>query len=479
MVVLLSVCQGIEIIPIDEGNGFLTLHENRIPQITHYDFIIHRINISQIEEEFFNYIEHIDRTSTINSKIDQIKTLLNIYSRDKRGLFNAFGELANFLFGVMDSKDKKTIHEMLKINEVRMATMSDNLNSQIHLNENINLEFSKLSQTINKNFKTMNENLNQIKSHTNMLSVYLSTKIRNDETFFHLQIVYNFLHRIIQAIMAAHNNIIDVSLLNDNEISQLHLNQLEFFKINTYHKNKIILIFIQVPIFTNDQCDIVRLYSIPNFKNKQIINLPSKIIKCKNKIYNEDFQAINDKCTEELFEPQIKNCQYIANNNTYVIGDEEGVIISVNLPRIELIHNCNTDKIYIKGTNIIRFKNCTVTLKNESFVNKWNDVNFRIMNNEIKAIEPLKINITFKEISETHLETIKKIDVLQFTNRINMSTNIVSFIFIIIITIALYYLYMNSRESIQKEGRVIASTGIFNNNSLPSVGGDSIQSPFN
>lgn len=425
----------IEVIPIQSGNGFVHIQVEEVKPIDYYNTIIHKINISSFQDQFQDFIINIPKNKLIDFKIEQIKKLLLVFKRHKRGLFNVVGDIESFLFGTMDSNDKEEIMKAIYDNEDNNFNIAKKINEQIYINYQIEEEFKNLSNTINNNNKEFVKLFKQNKNKLDEISERFNEKSILDNTFNQLIIFYNFIHKVTQTIILSKQEIVDMSLLSDEEIKNISFEQIKYLKVKLFVDKNIIIIILQKPVFSNEICKIVKLYSVPNLNNKEIINIPEKLIKCNNKILDLNFKVVQDNCIKELFKPKIENCQYTNNLEQKVIADIPGIIITINMKEITLLQNCNQDKIKIKGNNVLKFNNCTINIygKNYNSYETFNDYQF--INNEIKTIKPIIFKPQIEEIKEYHFENIKEMTLVKRINYVNYAINIVLTILLISIII--------------------------------------------
>lgn len=281
-----------------------------------------------------------------------------------------------------------------------------------------------MSKTIKFNNIELTKLYEENKNHINKINVRFDQKLRMDDTLNQLIIFYNYIHRIIQTIVSSKQGILDMSLLSDEELKNISSKQIKYLKVKSFIEKKIVLIVIQKPIFSDENCKFVRLYPVPNLENKEIIDVPEKIIKCNNKkIFDLNFKLLKDNCTQELFKTKIERCSYIKNYEHKIVADIPGIIITINIEEIILLQNCNQDKIKIKGNNLIKFNNCTINIFGKDYSNYETINNFKFINNEIKIISPIVIKPRLEEIKEFHIENLKEIHLIKRTNLVNYSIN--------------------------------------------------------
>lgn len=99
---LLSVaCSShLETLPVPSGNGFVKIRIDQTHRINHYDTVIHKINISEFEKHFEAITNDLPTNPVLLAKVNQIHSLLGLFSRSKRELFNFIGEAQNFYTGL-------------------------------------------------------------------------------------------------------------------------------------------------------------------------------------------------------------------------------------------------------------------------------------------------------------------------------------------------------------------------------------------
>lgn len=212
--------------------------------------------------------------------------------------------------------------------------------------------------------------------------------------------------------MLSRNGVVDVSLLDDEELQLLDAEKLSHFETKTVVSGSIVIIIIQVPVFSDKKCRIVKLYPIPNHNGTEIVNLPSTVLVCGSQILTSTYEVVNDQCLHDLFSPFIKNCVYQANNYSGIISDESGIIITVNLEKSIVNCSCNSELIIIHGHNLIKFNNCTIRINGKSFVNSERADRIKFLHNTIKEIKPLGINVNISA-NKFEFVNLKRIEAME------------------------------------------------------------------
>lgn len=138
------------------------------------------LSLSLIKDEFFlshnlkNKYEHLQPIiSEIVHKLRNLKPSQN--SRRKRGLINAGGSVAKFLFGTLDATDGENYDraiQILKSNKERVVTT---VNSQISLSKQLVEKFSSSIAIIISNQKQIAQYVNKYKFTLNTLTSFTDT----------------------------------------------------------------------------------------------------------------------------------------------------------------------------------------------------------------------------------------------------------------------------------------------------------------
>lgn len=61
---------------------------------------------------------------------------------------------------------------------------------------------------------------------------------------------------------------IDVSLVDDKEIEKLDNEKLKHFKPSIIYGKQIVVIYLQIPVFSNKICETIKLYPVPNLNQE-------------------------------------------------------------------------------------------------------------------------------------------------------------------------------------------------------------------
>lgn len=344
----------------------------------------------------------------------------------------------------MTNNDKEEIMKAIYDNEDNNLNIAKKINQQIYINFQIEEEFKNLSKTIKANNKELINFFKQNQNKLDEISKRINEKSMLDNALNQLIILYNFIHKVTQTIVLSKQEIFDMSLLSDEEIKNISLEQIKYLKVKLLVEKSIVLVVIQKPIFSDENCKFVRLYPVPNLGNTEIINVPDKVIKCNKKILDLNFKIIKDNCTKELFKPRISSCKYTKNVEHKVIADIPGIILTVNIEEIILLQNCNQDKIKINGNNLIKFNNCTINIFGKDYSSYETQNNFKFVNNEIKIISPVLFKPKLEEINEFHIDNMKEMQLIKKTNFANYIINIVLGIFLIAL-VTFFIIKFNSK----------------------------------
>lgn len=209
-------------------------------------------------------------------------------SRKKRGLINGVGYIANSLFGVLDEEFAKKYEKDIKLIQIREDHLFTLFKNQTSIMEAENNIIKRNEATMNKNFITINEHMQQITSDMNKFQNNIQTTLQK----FYLITALTSANVIISNIQRLQDDLIDTvtdiyhgrinsHLLSPDQIqqqlniisSQIH-GELKIpgnsvkdlyglMQIKARVTSKLLIMEIRIPLLHHDEFELDSIITIP------------------------------------------------------------------------------------------------------------------------------------------------------------------------------------------------------------------------
>lgn len=247
----------------------------------HMNFL-HIVKLKQYEQNIqklevlitsISSIESLKQTHLITKlKLAELKFKFNTLMptfRNKRGIFNGLGTVIKTITGNMDANDALHLNEQIEVilkNENILKTKNSNQNS---INTNMIERFENITKHINDQQNAISNYFNEFQDNLrNSIKIY-------DKNFkyleflnqinYNIDILYNHLNDISEAVILAKLSIISKHILSSTEIKEIHsifknqnivLNSdehiYELLKLQAYYNDTNIIFNTQIPILSNE-----------------------------------------------------------------------------------------------------------------------------------------------------------------------------------------------------------------------------------
>lgn len=451
---------------IESNAGYTILKETEIFLPNSYNYSLHIINLTQLENIILNLrstaremtLELIKYSikSTLFKDIDNLLYKLMTlkdghHSIHKRGLVNFIGTINKWITGTMDDEDRQLINKHLHTIEQNNENLALNINEQIKINDNFNKTMNKLYNAMLEDRKIIQNFIIDRENQTLLRLIIFDIKLK-------IQEIDKIISELQDNIMFSNLNIIHPSLLTHEEIVEYKIDadKIKNLKVG-YSKtgNNKLIFLIKIP------------YSMEKLNKKIIIPL-SNIDDCSSIDYeitktfetNNTYYEYNiNKAFHELSNLKhcilSKNCQNIKNCNTEIYSINDNSILIQLANNVILTSNYDERTFKLNGNYFIKFFNCSISINNKTFQNKIKEVNndFIIQNLDYKSINN---TFTFKEIILETSKNMNEIKLLKFHKILTYSgVSIISIIFItLIIILILYIKFKQNKINIKFANRV-------------------------
>lgn len=499
----------LEIQRFDKDQKMVALEIGKSRTIESYFNLIHIINLNNYEKQIVDINDTIDKfekqnrlkdiTNTCRLKLKGLEIklhTLNPYKRTKRGLINALGSAIKFITGNMDANDADIINKQIRELEDLSYDSADMVNNQKSLNLQMMQRFKNLTDHINNQQDTLTEYLKKF-------SIETSNNIRKEENVleemqylnkldYNINLLTEHITDIIEAVMLAKLGVISRLILQPDELDEIRNNLMsqeinlisdeniyELLELQAFYKESNLIFNIKIPNLSNIKNTFYHLIPLPINDTMQILTKPyvsfnehiiqyytakcpkiESVYYCKTSPEQEESQ--NSPCIAKLLTGESPNCPLNdVGNTTTIFQPEENHIIFINVKRLLIYSNCSNKNLTIKGSSMLRFKNCTVTVGDTTYKDNpsvhWDEIllappNYN--NIEISAIhETLNLNklMGYNFINNNEISKLKYISTLR--HNIVLSTSI---LFMLIFTTSLFVLWKRSRITYYPETLEVA-----------------------
>lgn len=466
LTMIITGCYGsfIEITPINEGHGFITLKTDKVEMIESYRPFLHVVNTSQykvIHKSLENSISTFpgDVPSSIQYLLNNVKSELQIFNfnhRNRRGLLNIVGKGIKFITGNLDDDDLKEITEKLNVLEENEENVIDFDNKLINFSTNLNDQLKSMTDHINNETVYLNDLSKRLSNTVHDLEEKLKQKIILDSISLSIQMLLNHIVTVKQAIAFTKIGLLSSSLLDPTELANIDITHYRFIKTGLFHNDQHSLLYfvIQIPTFTQDEFYDIIIEPVPNQHGAEIVkSINSPLITCNNSIYIKGnhlstLQIPTDKCLANILHSPAE-CLFTKPQQSQVIQIAENVIVTKNLIRSTLYHNCSQlSNITISGNNLIRIINCSISINNVSFnsvIDKFFDhILLPVIDDYvIHSTEPV---LTMELLHNKDLETVKEIHLIKYKHKV-VFISFSSTIAIIFVILAGFLYYNRSKDN--------------------------------
>lgn len=461
----------IEVIDMNNGNGFTIILINETTLTDHYDHFIHKINLTTLEQSIIIFEKLIYKAKQTSpaimdqmNRINQEFETLIPHNRAKRQFVMAavgIGSALVFLYGMMSKTDTQNIQNHLDTLERSHNEAVDQLNKQIVINSRFEYHFSNITKTMNQQADKIERKLNEftIKQDGQLRNLYqleYETLIREDA-----KNILEEIHKIKEIMLSARLGILNRDILTPREIRDQNitlpmLSQLGL-KIALY-KNCILLI-IEIPRQTNENYKNLLIQPIPNKDNHMELRIePTYVLEKNNSIFyptqkKEELRKIKDTCLTGLLTIKPFGCSYHKNTDESVKILGTNTLMIINLKKQEIKQTCNTQPIVLSGTYMIKMRNCEIKFisNNVTFIHDTINIIYEetyILPNTLKEINYTDVtNITLEKIHLSTFENTKNLEKVKQENTVHQNQ-----VWLVVLTFIMSYIICKSYLHYKKRG---------------------------
>lgn len=488
------LCQKLEIQDFNNNNGFVTIKIGEVDIIRKYTKVLHVINITEYENAKEHIKENIKiiqggnvlpnpmlNTISHNFKILENKiTNLKPHLRQKRGLLNAVGTGLKYLVGTMDSNDEIEIRNKLEALSDNSKKLIVENNKQVIFNNHISEQITNITKHIRNQQEAIKLFLDKFNSQSQNTIIELEHEINYVQQMYQINYDINLLkdhlENIEEIILTSKLGILSRNILTEQEMLIVKdITNFRDIKIVVAFQSNQIIIILFIPEHSEIPYSRILIEPIPNKENKTLhIKKHVYLMDQFDKIYNENVKdslkrnliEVNDKCITGIMSFQETKCVLEKFYGEEIKEIISGIVITKNIKKSRIIHNCNNYNVTVEGTNIIRFKNCRISIKGELFENTILEAQDHIIlpHFTTRIIANRTINtIEFEDFHEYTIKNNRK--QLEFMAIENKNNNIINWsintiIIVIILTTIILILYKKyvketSSEPQSNDGGVI------------------------
>lgn len=422
---------------------------------------------------------------TLRKKFNTLTNNFNVIkpiSRNKRGLIDGIGTVIKGITGNLDDDD------LLEINN-HIATLNDNqknlnsqINKQISVNEKMIQRFNNISTFIN----SQQENL---KVYVNDLAESLTNKFNNmeflvqpveqyiEQLMYDIGLLNEHLNDISESIIFAKLNVISKHILHPTELDTIydHLkkqnieiksgeNIYEFLELHAYYNHTNIIFVIKIPTYLNQTYTFYHINSLP-INNTYTLEIPSSYLLLDEYSYmhvNEPCPTIEQTlycgknelrnikpidCIPNIMLGNKAHCSLVEGDirqNIKLIEPNHLLILTDTDVTFETTCRNNHKKKTLKGTILMHFENCSITINeinyNDKISSHWDSVKIIFTPfYELNHTNTIK-RFGIEKLNNFTVENIQKIKMLTIQNEYHNTHKIIIFT-ALIITIIIYVAY--------------------------------------
>lgn len=453
--------QSLDITPVNNENGFVLYKLDQKLIVDHYVNFLHIIDLEQYNDTL-NIIDNNIKSLNLGINSTEYKLLrreflqakhtfktivpeLTYKHRQKRGLINIMGSGMKALFGTMDDADAQVIFKHLDNLDKNSMQITDQLNKQVIINNNIIKNINETIKHVNDQQKLLTEYLDNITDRSNNLTVKIDKTKFTLHIYADISAINRQLEKISDTILMSKLNVLPHDILTNEEIKKYNITTptLPFIKNTIIFKDSFLILVVGIPIFTKEKYHSAFIIPMPNNHHEELDHDITQVIIDHENVYSYDKDIISKKELNPHKNNCIKNtlgktntCNLKINNETSVTEIYNGLIITKNLPLTEITQNCIQYKFTIKNNNIIKFNNCKIRIGNVTFKNvieKFTDSSIIPVSN-INFTKILDNKINLKELHVNNIQNREMIKYVEFKNEIMGYTSLGISLTVIIIT---------------------------------------------
>lgn len=280
--------------PFWEGSEALNKYEKHLENICvtlngdgHCDALLLQLRHSTSELDYYNRLLLGKQTG---------------HDRQKRGLINGVGYLANSLFGVLDEHFAEKYEQditLVRQNEHHLAALFKNQTSIIEAEYNMMIRMEevmrKQHKIISKQLTSLDSNINEIKSEVQKISSvnnFLALSIAANNLLLNLKSIQNMMS---DAITNSYHGNFDIHLISPTQLrSELNIisgqipkdltlpitniqtdfqQMYQFLQVKTRLTDKYLIFEIRLPLVSRDAYNMYRVIPIPHKQANNLVNI--------------------------------------------------------------------------------------------------------------------------------------------------------------------------------------------------------------
>lgn len=442
-------------------------------------------------ENIINTLNNFKKSSYTNAisttKLKATELLNKIHNllphRTKRGLINGLGTTIKFITGNLDATDAQEINQQIEQLKKQNDQITDNL-------QNTSLLNTQIVDRLNNLTKHINMQQDNIQRYINTNSRMLSNRIQKEEDSiqeiqyinqinYNLDILQNHITEISETILLARLNIISKTILSNQEIEIINSyikNQFinissneqlyELLNLKAYYNDTNIIFNIKIPIVENKTYELTQIIPLPINHTTFINVMPyalvnehnilytnkicpqiEKIFFCENIIEQEDIKE--STCVGNILNNRTAKCHFKERGHISSISQPtQNVVLFINVPNTYINTTCKKQPFTIKGTILIKFRNCTITVNGMVYEGKanifWDEI--LLISPTYSPIHPKSITeeLSLQKLKEHHLDNKMKLISLQEITKSSHNTTIVTALTINIILIIIIIIILST-----------------------------------
>lgn len=497
MIIIQCPAQKLEIQNLNQGQGFVMIKDQEIKIIQNYNKILHVINLDswinnlEIIKSNIDQLNYKNQYQTMihsfNSLQEEINNVVPHNNRNKRGLINIIGSGLKYLTGVMDSNDEEIIKRNLDLNNKNIHNVIKNINDQVEINENFNENINNITKHINYEQTNIKNQLNILTNSINKNTIQIDQMQHVFQIQYDIQLLKDQVKMVKQNILLSKIGVLGSDILTTKEIKKYNITieKIQNIKDSVILYNNNIVFVLMIPNYTEQKYFRILVEPIPNRNNLEIY-LPNKTFITNNNNLYEDTKTIILKKNLIIVDNSCNilknymNCTYRENQSVEIKQITNNIIITKNIPKTKIIHNCSRFEVYLQGNDLMKFENCVIRINEIIYENYVIEDNFVIPNFNNITIKNIVKTITMEELKLQQINNTKIIEEIHLKNTKHeiVTTCLIFVIVIKVIIIMFVIIFLKKKKSNKTKIECIKIENLNSAEQNPKEGGVKSKPPF-
>lgn len=390
--------------------GIIAFKERETKIIKSYHLHIHKVDVEKFQSNIrilnqtlkilkqnntmteYNDISDVRMTSLLESffRLKPIK-------RSKRGILNPLGSIIKSITGNLDDNDMKDIKRSFDQTENKINELVKNNERQIEINKDFENRINLIIENINKQQSKILKQLAKLDDN-DIDNKNLYIKQHFHTTLFNIELLERKIRDIFESIQFAKIGILSKAILNPKETDfaleklenqNVTINSIdeiyEYLEINVFHNYSNIVFVVKIPVFLEGNYYYINYESIPynnrtissnyniaitsqtsTFASKEHCSIIEQYRICKQHTL---INITNDGCIHNTLWGHNAACPHTEFRQPLQIKRiNANTLLVINaINPLTINSNCDSTNRTVKGTLLITFSECIITINNERY----------------------------------------------------------------------------------------------------------------